>query len=85
MGFGWCLEGSQPLPEEDEMVDLKPWQRKRKRLDVLRKKTEARNEAEAEKKGKNKETQKDEPSLDKTKGEGDGLGQVGRLCIWCVK
>jgi predicted CopG family antitoxin len=84
LGFGWCLEGSQPLLEEDKTVDLRPWQRKRKRLDVLGRKATAREKVQVEKSGKG-ETEGEKIKLDESKGEGDGLSQVGRMCIWCVK
>lgn len=79
LGFGWCLEGSKPLSGG---VDLKVHGKKRKRLNVL---------DEKKKKGtKTKLLEEGIEAVEKTKEErkvagGDGVGEVGRLCIWSVQ
>ena len=93
-GFGWCLEGSAPLPndedENDEGSKEKLRGRKRKRLDVFKKgdkdtatesedTTGERMEKEAKTEPEQKQAKADE------KLAGDGVGEVGRLCIWCVE
>jgi hypothetical protein len=77
LGFGWCLEGTMPHQPEEEGEYVLPGtrDRKRKRLNVFKNK-----EVGAEKK----------LSVVQNEGKGkallgDGVGEVGRLCVWCVK
>lgn len=77
LGFGWCLEGSEPL-----CTDLKVYGKKRKRLAVFE---------EKDKKGKKKKASEkkaeavEHSNKDKKVTVGDGIGEVGRLCIWSVQ
>ena len=75
LGFGWCLEGSEPVPEEVEECEGQG-SRKRKRLDVFKKREE-----------KELDSAVPEAAQDSKKKDlvNDGIGEVGRLCIWCVK
>lgn len=77
LGFAWCLDGTV----SDEDVEGEKYGcsgtkgRKRKRLDVF--------------KSREGGVEKKEPIVhdeDKEKISGsDGVGEVGRLCVWCVK
>lgn len=77
LGFGWCLEGSEPL-----CTDLKVYGKKRKRLAVFE---------EKDKKGKKKKASEkkaeavEHSNKEKKVTAGDGIGEVGRLCIWSVQ
>jgi hypothetical protein len=101
LGFGWCLEGSAPLDYGEEGGEDKDEQglkdrlrgRKRKRLDVFgeREKNEGKEKEnkeakmrEAKEKGKGNEIP-ERGNADEKSAVGDGVGEVGRLCIWCVK
>ena len=77
LGFGWCHEGTLPHQpgEEEEYVFPGMRDRKRKQLNVF--------------KSKEMEVKKEQPVVQYEGKEktpvGDGVGEVGRLCIWCVK
>jgi hypothetical protein len=78
LGFGWCHEGTvphQPGGEEDEHMCVGARGRKRKQLNVF--------------KSKEIEGEKEQPVVQyegkKKAPVGDGVGEVGRLCVWCVK
>lgn len=80
LGFGWCLEGSEPLSVS---TDLKVYGKKRKRLAVFEDK---------DRKGKKKkvcdnkaEAVEETTQEGKKAAAGDGIGEVGRLCIWRVQ
>ncbi|KAF1994902.1 hypothetical protein P154DRAFT_501038 [Amniculicola lignicola CBS 123094] len=112
LGFGWCLEGTEPEPgpevdrdgvggggNGDEALSG----RKRKRVDVLGRKgaeKEKENGALVPTAHGNRTDKLILASLDNRKltiqaekkgsrtdvgAVGDGIGEVGRLCIWCVK
>jgi hypothetical protein len=78
MGFGWCLEGSKPLPstQEEYEASLKLHGRKRKRLDVFKQKD--KESADGREPAAN-------PAESIPQPVEDGIGDAGRLCIWCVK
>lgn len=82
LGFGWCLEGSKPLPSDQEIMAMHS--RKRRRLDVFKtgiggSSTETQTPATVGPK------EAAEAKLTKDELEKEGVGDVGRLCIWCVK
>jgi hypothetical protein len=76
LGFGWCLEASAPLePEvEEDYVFAGTKGRKRKCLNVFKSKT-----AESEKEQPIGSNEKENACVS------NGVGEVGRLCVWCVK
>jgi hypothetical protein len=78
MGFGWCLEGSRPLPstQEEYEANLRLHGRKRKRLDVFK---------QIDKETANRRKPADNQVESTPQPVEDGVGDVGRLCIWCVK
>ncbi|KAF2659653.1 hypothetical protein K491DRAFT_755187 [Lophiostoma macrostomum CBS 122681] len=89
LGFGWCLEGSssstalESIEDEDEDGEEAKDQlrgRKRKRLDVFH----VREKERERDKEKGKESLESGNAVEKAMS-GDGVGEVGRLCIWCVK
>jgi hypothetical protein len=85
MGFGWCVEGAGPL---ENGVDVGKYGRKRKKVDVFAKGEEKKLKTEARdgftKKGRDCDGP-DRAIVPKEQKSSDGIGDVGRLCIWCVK
>ncbi|KAF2276361.1 uncharacterized protein EI97DRAFT_398063 [Westerdykella ornata] len=90
MGFAWCADGTAPGPAEGERVTL-PFERKRKRLDVFGEAATGKGKGKGKEKEKGKSDEKEDaktrPGGQKEKSEEmtGGVGEVGRLCIWCVK
>lgn len=85
LGFGWCLEGSEPLPNDENAIE-KARGRKRQRLNVLKQKESAEEDPKKKLKGNNKDVTKSKSAETALKADiNDENGEVGRLCIWCVK
>jgi hypothetical protein len=70
--------------DEQEEISLKPWERKRKRLDVFKQK-ENIMENGTENGTNRKDPAKDFRVEEAKEATSSGVGEVGRLCIWCVK
>ncbi|KAF2190203.1 hypothetical protein K469DRAFT_25482 [Zopfia rhizophila CBS 207.26] len=81
LGFGWCLEGTEPEAVVIEGAGKENKGRKKGR----KRKKGGQSEDEAKEKEKGKEKVEDPKTNEKKIVGGDGVGEVGRLCIWCVK
>jgi len=97
MGFGWYLGDTTPVVNDgdDDEKEEEGILRKGKVLKVFKSRKEgeekkeegAEAEAEAKAKGMGKGTKKlgDVKRVEEIDPTSDSVGEVGRLCIWCVK